>query len=159
VILEIRTDDLSGAATRELVARHLRGMFELTPAESVFALDVDRLRDPSVALWSAWMGDEIAGIGALKILDAADGETAQRGEIKSMRVADAFLGQGVGRAMLRHIVAEARARGLASLWLETGSEDGFLAAQRLYESEGFEVCGPFDDYPDSGLSMFMTLQL
>jgi len=153
VPLEIRADDLSGEQTRELVARHLRGMFELTPAESVFALDLDRLQDPAVAFWSAWVGDYIAGIGALKTLDA------DRGEIKSMRVADGFLGQGVGRAMLRHIIAEARARGFASLWLETGSEHGFVAAQRLYESEGFEVCGPFDDYPDSGLSVFMTRRL
>ena len=46
---------------------------------------------------------------------------AERGELKSMRVDDRFLRHcGVGRAILRHIVAEARARGMTSLWLETG---------------------------------------
>lgn len=156
--LEIRADDLSGEPTRELVARHLRGMFELTPAESVYALDVDKLRDPAVSFWSAWEGDQLAGIGALKRLDAT-GVAEQRGEIKSMRVADEFLGKGVGRAMLRHIVAAAREQGMTSLWLETGSEEGFLAAQRLYLSEGFTECGPFGDYPDSPLSTYMTLTL
>jgi len=158
VTLEIRADDLSGEPTRELVARHLRGMFELTPAESVYALDVDRLRDPAVSFWSAWSDDQLAGIGALKTLDAP-GAPVQRGEIKSMRVADAFLGRGVGRAMLRHIVATARERGMTSLWLETGSDEGFTAAQRLYASEGFSECGPFADYPENPLSTYMTLRL
>ncbi|HLK38426.1 MAG TPA: GNAT family N-acetyltransferase, partial [Polyangiaceae bacterium] len=112
--LAFRVDDLTGAATRALVARHLTGMREHSPPGSVFALDVDRLREPDVTFWSAWVGEEVAGCGALKGLDA------ERGEIKSMRVADAFLGRGVGRAILEHIVGEARTRGMRTLWLETG---------------------------------------
>ena len=68
-----------------------------------------------MTFWSAWLGNDIAGCGALKRLDA------ERGEIKSMRVADRFLGRGVGRAILEHLVAQARAQGMRSLWLETGS--------------------------------------
>src|SRR5262245_57033420 len=136
--LEFRVDDLSGEPTRALIARHLAGMHANSPAGSVHALDIDKLRRPDVTFWSAWTGGEIAGCGALKTLDAA------RGEIKSMRVADAFLGQGVGRAMLDHIVSQARARGMRSLWLETGSSTAFLPALRLYESAGFVRCGPFD---------------
>ena len=152
-IIEIRIDDLSGASTQTLIAAHLSGMRESSPPESVHALDVDSLRDPSVTFWSAWIDGAIAGIGALKSLDD------QRGELKSMRVADGFRGTGVGRALLRHIVAEARERGMSSLWLETGTTPDFAPAQRLYESEGFTVCGPFGAYVHDPFSVFMTRTL
>jgi putative acetyltransferase len=148
-----QVDDLSGAETRALIARHLAGMHEHSPPESVHAFDVGALRAPDVTFWSAWLGGELAGCGALKQLDAA------RGEIKSMRVADAFLGRGVGRAMLDHIMGEARARGMTSLWLETGSAAAFTPALRLYESAGFERCGPFDGYVEDPFSIFMTRAL
>ncbi|MBP1076669.1 putative acetyltransferase [Microbacterium terrae] len=151
--LEIRVDDLSGADTQRMIARHLDGMHALSPAESCHALDIDGLRDPSVTFWSAWSDGELAGIAALKRLDA------DRGEIKSMRVDDAFLGRGVGRRLLERIIDEAVAAGLESLWLETGSTAEFLPARTLYERAGFTPCGPFADYREDPLSVFMTLTL
>jgi putative acetyltransferase len=151
--IEIHHDDLSGEATRRLIGMHLAGMHDTSPPESVHALDVDALAGPSVSFWSAWVEGELAGIGALKTLDA------HRGEIKSMRVDDRFLGLGVGRAILRHILADAREHGMTSLWLETGSTPEFLAAQRLYESEGFVACDPFEDYALDPYSVFMTREL
>jgi putative acetyltransferase len=148
--IEFRVDDLSGEATQALVSRHLEGMYENSPACSVHAFDIDRLRQPGVTFWSAWAGDEIAGMGALKQIDAA------RGEIKSMRVHDAWLGKGVGRAVLQHIIGEARRRGMKSLFLETGSTPAFKPALKLYESEGFTYCGPFEGYTDDPFSLFMT---
>lgn len=148
-----RLDDLTGEATRRLIAAHLDEMRLLSPPTAVFAFDVEALRAPDVTFWSAWVGDAIAGCGALRRLDA------DRGEIKSMHVPAAFRGRGVGRAILRHLIAEARARGMRSLWLETGSAAGFAPAQRLYESAGFTRCGPFDEYIDNGFSVFMTLAL
>jgi len=41
--MEIGLDDLRGAAIRELLAEHLRSMHELSPPQSVHALDVDAL--------------------------------------------------------------------------------------------------------------------
>ena len=151
--IEIRPDDLSTDATLALIAAHLAGMHEASPPESVFALDVDRLRDPAISFWSARVDGELAGVGALKTLDHG------RGELKSMRVDDRFRGTGVGRALLRHLIAEARTRGMTSLWLETGSPAEFVPAQRLYESEGFVGCGPFADYPDNPFSVFMTMAM
>lgn len=151
--LDIRIDDLSGETTRALIALHLAGMHANTPAKSMHALDHDGLADAAVTFWSAWHGDELAGIGALKDLGGG------AGELKSMRVDPAFVGRGVGRAVLRHIIAAARERGMTSLWLETGSPDDFLPAQRLYESEGFSRCGPFGDYAEDPLSLFMTRSL
>jgi putative acetyltransferase len=146
-------DDLSRAASQALVARHLRGMYENSPPESVHAFDLSKLKQPGVTFWSAWVGDEIVGMGALKRLDA------QRGEIKSMRVADAWLGKGVGRAMLDHIMREAQRMGLSSLWLETGNADAFAPALKLYETAGFARCGPFNGYADDPFSVFMTRKI
>ena len=151
--IALRVDDLSGPAIRALIARHLGGMHENSPPESVHALGLEALKAPAITVWSAWVDDEIAGCGALKRLDDA------QGEIKSMRVADAFLGKGIGRAILDHVVAEARRRGLASLWLETGSGEAFLPAIRLYESSGFARCGPFGDYVEDPFSVFMMRRL
>ncbi len=152
-MLTFRVDDLSGEAVRALIARHLRGMHEHSPPESVHAFDERGLRDPAVTFWSVWSRDALAGIGALKQLDAT------RGEIKSMRVADGFLGQGVGRAILEHILAHARERGFTSLWLETGSSPAFAPALGLYERAGFVRCGPFDAYVEDPFSIFMTRSL
>ncbi len=55
-----------------------------------------------------------------------------------MRTADAALGRGVGKAMLDHLIATARATEMTRLSLETGSTEQFAAANRLYEKEGFE---------------------
>jgi putative acetyltransferase len=151
--LDFRLDDLSGEPTRRLIARHLAGMRATSPPESVHALDIDGLRGPDVSVWTVWVQEEIAGCGALKQLDA------QRGEIKSMRVADAFLRRGVGRAILKHLIGKARTRGMKSLWLETGSADSFTPALRLYESAGFTRCGPFNGYVDDPFSVFMTRSL
>ena len=151
--IEIHVDDLSGEATRALIASHLAGMHDTSPPESVHALDIDGLQHPSITFWSAWIDGELAGIGALKRLDAA------RGELKSMRVDDRFRGMGVGRAILRHIIRDARERGLTSLWLETGTTDDFAPARRLYESEGFAQCEPFDGYAPDPYSVFLTREI
>jgi hypothetical protein len=89
--LHFELDDLSRQPVRDLVARHLAGMHAQSPPESVHALALDGLKAPSIRFWSVWSGGALAGMGALRRIDAGNGE------IKSMRVADAFLGQGVGR--------------------------------------------------------------
>ena len=152
-MLTFRLDDLSGAPTRALIARHLAGMQSYSPPPCVHALDVDALLADDMTLWSAWMDDEIAGCGALKQLDA------DRGEIKSMRVADRVLGRGVGRAMLVHLLDQARSRGMRSIWLETGSSEFFVPALRLYESAGFTRCGAFNGYAENAFSVFMMREL
>ncbi|MET0343044.1 MAG: GNAT family N-acetyltransferase [Polyangiales bacterium] len=151
--LTFRRDDLTGGAIRSLIAHHLAGMHAHSPACSVHALDVDRLRQPEIEFWSAWSGAELVGCGALKRIDAL------RGELKSMRVADAFLGRGAGKSILAHLTAEARSRGHTSLWLETGSSPAFAPAIAMYEAAGFARCGPFEGYEEDPFSVYMTRAL
>ena len=103
--------------------------------------------------WSAWDGDELVGVGALKRLDP------EHGEIKSMHTAEAARGRGVGSSLLRHIMAHARTAGMKRLSLETGSWPYFLPARALYARHGFVECGPFGDYREDPNSIFMTTPL
>lgn len=152
-MLSIREDDLSGAQTRELLTLHLSGMHANSPPGHVFALDLSGLQVPEVTVWSAWDGESIAGIGALKAL--GDG----RGEIKSMRTHPDHLRKGVGAAILERILAEAKARGLTRLSLETGSGEAFEAALAMYRKRGFQSGGAFGDYVASDFNQFMHLDL
>ena len=151
--MEIRLDDLAGAEIRALLAEHLQNMHQLSPPESVHALDLSALLEPEITFWTAWSNGDLLGCGALKEL------TATHGEIKSMRTAFAHRRKGVARAILRHIIAEARRRSYVRLSLETGSMPAFEAARGLYESFGFTYCSPFADYTEDPNSAFLTRTL
>lgn len=151
--MHIREGQLDRPEVIALLREHLQGMAELSPPESIHALDLDGLKRPQISFWSAWDGEELLGCGALKRLDA------EHGEIKSMRTADAHRRRGVAAAMLEHILAEAARRQYRRLSLETGSMDGFGPARSLYARYGFDYCGPFADYRDDPNSVYMSKTL
>jgi len=151
--MQIKLDDLTGPGIRALLEEHLRSMYEITPPESVHAFDIGKLRQPDVTFWSVWSGDELVGCGALLELDP------RHGEIKSMRTVTARRRSGAGRAVLEHIIQEARRRSYGRLSLETGSMKEFEPARRLYERFGFVRCGPFGHYRPDPNSVFMTMEL
>jgi len=151
--VHIRQDDLSSEQTKALLRLHLAGMHANTPPEHVFALDLSGLKSPGITVWSAWVGEEIAGIGALKDL----GQGA--GEVKSMRTHPDFLRRGIGTALLEHIVGEARARGMHRLSLETGRGSAFEPALRLYRKHGFVDGEPFAEYVRSEFNQFLHLTI
>lgn len=150
----IRSDDLTGPEVQALLEEHLRDMHALSPPESVHALDLEKLRRPDITFWTIWSAEqELLGCGALREL------APRHGEIKSMRTPQASRRRGAGRAMLAHIIEEARRRSYDRLSLETGSTPEFAPAQKLYASAGFRTCPPFGDYAEDPFSVFMTRQL
>jgi putative acetyltransferase len=151
--MRIEIDDLSGSAIKALLNEHLQSMHELSPPESVHALDLDKLRGRETAFWSAWEGSLLVGCGALKELDR------KHGEVKSMRTPLALRQRGAGRAIIAHIIKVARSRSYEHLSLETGSLEAFKPARSLYQSHGFTYCGPFGEYIEDSNSVFMTLLL
>ena len=151
--MRIEIDDLTRPQVLALLNEHLTNMFELSPPESVFALDVTKLRAPEITFWTVWDGDVLLGCGALKELSAT------QGEVKSMRTPMALRRRGAGRAVLTHITKVARQRGYQTLSLETGSNPAFLPAQKLYQSFGFAYSGPFGSYREDPNSVFMSLGL
>jgi putative acetyltransferase len=151
--VNIKTDDLESPAVHALLREHLRNMALHSPPESVHALDLEALRRPEVTFWTAWEDGELLGCGALKELDS------HHAEIKSMRTSSSHLRKGVARALLLHILAEARSRRYTRLSLETGSAAAFDPARRLYAASGFTECEPFADYVEDPCSVFMTRAL
>ena len=151
--MRVELDDPARPDVVALLEEHLRNMRELSPPESVHALDVSRLKGPDITFWTVRDGPTLLGCGALKELDP------QHGEVKSMRTPHSLRRRGAGRAILAHILEESRQRGYTRLSLETGSMEAFSPAQKLYESFGFTCCGPFADYGPDANSVFMTLRL
>jgi len=151
--MEIRIDDLSGPEVHALLEEHLQNMFQITPPESVHALDIDALRQPGVTFWTAWSDGQLLGCCALKELSST------HGEVKSMRTSMNHRRKGVGRAILMHIIAESRKRSYTRLSLETGAMKEFEPARQLYSSFGFTFCLPFADYTEDRNSVFMSLAL
>ena len=151
--MEIRLDDVRGAAVCGLIREHLQSMTLHSPPESIHALGLEALRQPEITFWSVWQDAELLGCGALKQLDA------RHGEIKSMRTVSRHLRRGVAARLLEHIVEEAKRRSYRRLSLETGSMEAFAPARNLYQRYGFKVCGPFADYVEDPHSVFMTREL
>ena len=150
--MQIKIDDLQHPAIHALLNEHLQNMYELSPPESVHALDLEKLRAPDITFWTAWEDDLLLGCGALKELDQ------KHGEIKSMRTPIAHRRRGAGYAILSHIIEVAKERGYERLSLETGTADAFIPAQKLYESFGFTYCEPFGEYKEDPNSVYMTIR-
>ena len=128
-------------------------MHQSSPPGHVFALDLTGLQQPNVTVWTAWEGDSIAGIGALKLLNHGIGE------VKSMRTHPDHIRKGVGAAILERIIMEARSMGCHRLSLETGSGPSFGPALALYRKRGFVTGGAFGEYIKSDFNQFLHLDL
>lgn len=119
----------------------------LYPPESRHTLDLAGLTRPEVVF--AVARDEAGraiGCGAVVL-------APEFGELKRLFVSPRGRGRGVGRRLLALLEAEAGARGCGLLTLETGPYQP--EALGLYAACGFERRGPFGDYADDPLSVFM----
>ncbi len=151
--MRIISGDFADPRIVDLLHTHVTSARAQTAAGSAHALDPTGLQAPDIAFWAAWDGAALLGVGALKRL------SADHGEVKSMHVAQGARGRGAGGAILRHIIAAARADGLSRLSLETGSWDYFRPAWALYAAHGFIDCAPFGDYRPDPNSRFLSLDL
>ncbi|MEG3180552.1 GNAT family N-acetyltransferase [Sphingomonas sp. LT1P40] len=149
----VREGGLDDPQIIALLEIHARGMLDNSPPDSCHFFDLSGLKTPDITFLSAWEGETLLGIGALRELDA------HTGEIKSMRTAGTALGRGVGTAILRHIIALARDRGYTALKLETGTGPAFDAAHALYARYGFVPCPSFAGYRPTDFNRFFALAL
>lgn len=138
-----------------LLAGYIADNYATSPPQSVHALDVEALDAPAVTFLTARDedGGRLLGVGALRVLGEGTGE------VKSLVTVENARRRGVGAALLARIIEVARAGGLRELNLETGVEDYFAAARRLYERHGFTARGPFAAYVDDPNSAYYGLAL
>ncbi|MFD4421131.1 GNAT family N-acetyltransferase [Agromyces sp. NPDC058484] len=125
----------------------------LYPPESNFLLDIATLERPEVAFYVARdRGDHrddasgpAVGIAALVTEPSPAPDAAPaHGELKRMFVEPAARGRGVAGALLARIEADAAARGIREIVLETG--DLHDAAQALYVRHGYREIPQFGQY-------------
>jgi len=161
-----RADDLGGAAVlmagyaaeirRNLFEGHGLKLEEATP-DAGKLVDIAGLLEPPQSLYLAEVDGEPAGTCGLKQTgpDIA--------EIKRMYVDPALRGQGVARALLERVIADACSAGYRTLQLETAV--WMVEAHALYRSCGFVDAPPFPNpefgcFPGFGhLARYMTLTL
>jgi putative acetyltransferase len=123
----------------------------LYPPESVYALDLNALMQPEVKFAVVRDADgAIVGCGAVVL-------SPEYGEIKRMYVQPAMRGKGLARRLMETLEQATREAGCPLMVLETGPSQPEAIA--LYERHGFTVCGPYGDYRDDPLSVFMRKQL
>ncbi len=91
--------------------------------------------DPSNRLYVAEEGARIVGTWQVTYIPYLSRGGNERAHIEAVRVASDRRGEGIGRAMMRHALDEARKRGclLAQLTSDSSRPD----AHRFYESLGF----------------------
>jgi putative acetyltransferase len=139
---------------RQLVARLNAYLNPLSPPEFQFQMTVEQMAEPETTLFIARNAvGEAVGMGALKVHSPA------LAEVKRMFTLPETRGKGIGSAILAHIVAEARTRGVGRLALETGTEDVMPMAWALYRRNGFTRCDAFLDYPSSDYNAFFDMRL
>lgn len=84
---------------------------------SVFALDLSRLKDPKVTVWTVRWNQKVVGIGTLKELSAGCGE------LKSIRTDPDHLRRSVAGSLLDYMIIEVM-QGLSSVVLYYENQRG-----------------------------------
>ena len=151
--IKIIIDDLAGGEVVNLLAEHLKDMYQISPPESVHALDINELKSPDLTFFSAWRDKKLLGCVAIKEL------TCEHVELKSMRTSHLARKSGIATKLLQHALKVAIERGYKKMSLETGSQDFFIPARNLYKKFKFRYCQPFSDYQEDINSKFMTRNL
>ncbi len=106
------------------------------------AVDLD-LAPPGGAFWVAARGGVDVGCVGGRALDAATVE------VKRLYVAPTARGSGLGRRLLAHVEAWARARGAQRVVLDTAR--GLVAASALYRASGYAEVAPYNANPHAEL--------
>ena len=151
--MRIARADFDDPALADFLQAHLDDMEPTAPPESRHALDLTALRGDGVRLWVGHADGGIVGTAALAPLE--DGHE----ELKSMRTDPERRGSGIGSDLLAHLLADARARKVERISLETGSMAFFAPARAFYRKHGFVECAPFGRYAEDPNSTFMTQSL
>lgn len=150
--VDIRPGGLGTESVGALIDAHLAYSEANSPPTSIFSLGPDALTKVT-AFWAGWDGETAVGMIALNMLDD------RRGEVKSMHVLPQHRGTGLADRLVDTLVADARARGVTHLMLETGAKDAYAPARAFYARHGFTLRGPFGPYADDPWSAFMERAL
>jgi putative acetyltransferase len=142
------TDELA-----QVLQAHWHFCISSTPIEHVYALDPSKLFTPDITVFGARIDGELVGVGAMRKLDA------DHAELKSMHTLAKSRGLGIGKAIVMHIEDFAISQGIKRLSLETGTNEAFRPARKLYKSLGYIECEAFGEYILSDDNMCMSKEI
>ena len=151
--MQIHPIDVISGDVAGLVQQSQQYQAEIYPAESIHQEDAQALLVSSVYFIGAYQGQALLGIGAVKRIDAS----SPYGEIKNLFVDPRHRGQGASRVIMHALEQHLIGAGISICRLETGVNQPESIG--LYESLGYKVCGPYGDYQDDPLSIFMQKEL
>ncbi|MDQ6801951.1 MAG: GNAT family N-acetyltransferase [Acidobacteriota bacterium] len=142
-MLDVRREEISSSTATALIAALNAELKSQYPEEGAthFRLEPSEVAEGAGEFMVAYRDGVPVACGAVRLLDA------NSAELKRMYVTPAARGQGVGRAILGALEAEARRIGARRLLLETGIRQ--TAAVRLYERSGFYHIEPYGEYRQS----------
>jgi predicted N-acetyltransferase YhbS len=126
-----------------------------TEASYVERLRNAEARDREAELWVAVAPDDRDVLGTVTL--CREGSpwreigAADEGEFRMLAVAPHAQGQGVGEALVRHVLDRFREEGAVAVVLS--STPGMAAAHRLYERLGFGRCPERDWEPMPGVEL------
>jgi putative acetyltransferase len=140
-----------GPEARELLRQSDEFAASLYPPENRYPIDASELSAKGAHFFVA-RRDGVA-VGCMALVPSGPGKA----ELKRCFVNGAVRGQGVGGALLLTAEKAARNSGIRTIQLETGNRNH--AALRLYRGSGYRDRGPFGDYPDNGVSVFLEKAL
>ena len=123
------------------------------PAESNHLDDIDELDKPNVCFAGAFFDHQLAGIGAVKILS----DDGQYGEVKRVFVDDKYRGRKVAIKLMEYLENHLLDNNIHLARLETGIKQ--IEALGLYKKLGYTVRGPYGEYIEDPLSVFMEKRL
>ena len=109
-------------------------------------------------LWLARVEGGLAGCVGLRRLPTpkeVEPENVECAEIKRMYVRENFRGRGIAARLLEAVENFARDAGYAWIYLDTAGE--MVAAARLYERNGYERCGRYNENPQAAIFMRKSL--
>lgn len=109
------------------------------------------------ATGDAFVAEEVDGVVGYAAVLAPKG--SGDADVLTIAVGEDHRGEGIGAALLQHLVETARARGADRVFLEVRADNP--VAQHLYETRGFRVVGRRPRYyqPDGVDAIVMRLDL
>ena len=151
--MSIQIRPVQGNEADELLSLSTEYMESLYPAESNHLVDYSELYADNAIFLGAYLDDKAVGCVAV-ILYQHD---CHYGEIKRLFVLPEHRDLKLGRTLMAAIEEAAKDEGMRIMRLETGIYQP--ASNHLYQSLGYVERGPYGDYQEDPLSIFMEKSL
>ena len=149
-MIRIKIVDPTRAEVIDLIHQLDQYQEAMYPPESNHLDSLDELSKTNVIFHAAYTESEICGIGAVKVLNGY-------GEIKRLYVPEKHRGKGIAKDIVTELENCLVKRSIFRARLETGIHQH--EAIDLYKKLGYSGIGPFGDYTEDPLSVFMEKKL